>query len=64
MKNIHVLPTEKPSKLCYDRDDNLLFAPNAGFTYGDGKQHLYITDDSEIEAGDYWIYICHINGLL
>jgi hypothetical protein len=48
MKNIHVLPTEKPSRLCYDRDDNLLFAPNAGFTYGDGKQHLYITSDEKL----------------
>jgi hypothetical protein len=55
MKNIHVLPTEKPSKLCYDRDDNLLFAPNAGFTYGDGKQHLYITSNEEIKVGDYII---------
>jgi hypothetical protein len=48
MKNIHLLPTDKPSRLCYDRDDNLLFAPNAGFTYGDGKQHLYITSDEKL----------------
>jgi hypothetical protein len=55
MKNIHLLPTDKPSRLCYDRDDNLLFAPNAGFTYGDGKQHLYITDDSEIKDRNCWV---------
>jgi hypothetical protein len=57
MKNIHLLPTDKPSRLCYDRDDNLLFAPNAGFTYGDGKQHLYITSNEEIKEGDCFIGI-------
>ena len=51
MKNIYLLPTDKPSRLCYDKDDNLLFAPNAGFTIADGKQNIYITNDEEIKYG-------------
>jgi hypothetical protein len=58
MKNIHVLLTDKPSRLCYDKDDNLLFAPNAGFSTADGKQHIYITNDEEIKEGDYYIAEC------
>jgi hypothetical protein len=55
MKNIHILPTDKPSRLCYDKDDNLLFAPNAGFTVADGKQNIYITSNEEIKEDD-WVY--------
>jgi len=54
MKNIHILPTEKPSRLCYDKDDNLLFAPNTGFDISDGKQNIYITNDEKPKDGD-WI---------
>jgi hypothetical protein len=59
MKNLHLLPTDKPSRLCYDKDDNLLFAPNAGWSIADGKQHIYITSDSEIKEGDY--YLCKLS---
>jgi hypothetical protein len=56
MINIHLIPTDKRSRLCYDRDDTLLFAPNAGFTIADGKQNIYITSNEEIKDGD-WYYL-------
>ena len=56
MKNIYVLPTDKPSRLAYF-NNKLLFAPNAGFIIADGKQHIYITSDEKIKEGDYHICI-------
>jgi hypothetical protein len=53
MKNIHLLPTDKPSRLCYDKDDNLSFAANTGWRIADGKQHLYITSDEEVKEKDW-----------
>ena len=55
MKNVHLIPTDKPSRLCYDRDDNLLFAPNAGWNIADGKQNIYITNDEEIKDCYYLV---------
>jgi hypothetical protein len=54
MKNIHVLPTDKPSRLWfYKQFDNLL----TGLTVEKSKyihpQHIYITSDEEIKEGDY-----------
>lgn len=49
MKNIHVLPTEKPSRLYLDRGkfwiDNLV--------YGSGNQYIYITSDEEFVRDEY-----------
>jgi len=56
MKNIHILPTERPSRLLYDKDDNLLFAPNLGWDMAYGKQHIYITNDEDIKERDYFLY--------
>jgi len=52
MKNIHLVPTKEPSRLCYDKDNNLLFAPNDGFNIADGKQQIYITSDRKAKKGD------------
>ena len=50
MKNIHVLPTNKPSRLYKEEGiyklDNLV--------YGAGNQNIYITSDEEIKEGDYF----------
>jgi hypothetical protein len=54
MRNIHILPTDKPSRLVYF-NNKLLFAPNDGFIIADGKQHIYITSDEEIERDDYYV---------
>jgi hypothetical protein len=54
MKNIHILPTDKPSRLwLYKNFDNLL----TGLTVEKSKdihpQHIYITSDEEIKEGDW-----------
>lgn len=38
MKNIHLLPTDKPSRLCIN---------------GKNQQHIYITSDEKIKEGEY-----------
>ena len=40
MKNIHIIPTDKPSRLCIN---------------GKNGQHIYITNDEEIKEGD-WVF--------
>jgi hypothetical protein len=40
MKNIHLLPTDKPSRLCIN---------------GKNQMHIYITNDEEIKEGDCYI---------
>lgn len=62
MKNIHLLPTDKPSRLCLDSKDKLWFAPNSGYTIADGKQHIYITSDEEIKEGDWCYYLNNLGG--
>jgi hypothetical protein len=58
MKNIFVLPTDKPSRLwLYKNFDNLL----TGLTVEKSKdihpQNIYITSDEEIKVGDWCIMI-------
>jgi len=60
MKNIHIIPTEKPSRLY--KDDNQVLNLHTHsvlkgvFTNGIGSnQHIYITSDEEIKEGD-WFY--------
>lgn len=56
MKNIHVLPTNKPSRLHFD--GKLFLSPN----YQDSKtinsivegRNIYITNDEEIKEGDWY----------
>lgn len=53
MKNIHVLPTDKPSRL-FIYYGKLGFAK--GFQYGSDailNQHIYITSDKKIKEGDW-----------
>ena len=58
MKNIHILPTDKPSSLCLDSKDKLWFAPNSGYIIADGKQNIYITNSEEIKKGDWCMSLC------
>ena len=56
MKNIHVLPTEKPSRLfnCFGKleiGDYTTIRENLQVT----NQHIYITSDEEIKEGD-WLF--------
>jgi len=59
MKNIHILPTDKPSRLYLGNNGNFVFgmiqtsiqSRNDDFT----NQDLYITSDEEIKEGDWVI---------
>jgi hypothetical protein len=59
MKNIHILPTDKPSRLRIGSNFNFVLgltqsaivSKNDSYT----NQHIYITSDEEIKEGD-WFY--------
>jgi hypothetical protein len=56
MKNIHILPTDKPSKLYLHSNNELQLRTNIIRTSEDylgTNQHIYITSDEEIKEGDY-----------
>jgi hypothetical protein len=61
MKNVHVLPTEKPSRLGYifELESYHIFTNGEDANdLGDNlatNRHIYITDDSEIEEGDWFL---------
>jgi hypothetical protein len=57
MKNIHVLPTDKPSRLRYNLSNQLVLTKESyRVNYGEeANQHLYITSDEKIKVGDYII---------
>ena len=60
MKNVHVLATDKPSRLIKSQDDDFIFlntnAPDwLKNNLKTTKQHIYITSDEKIKEGDYWI---------
>jgi len=59
MKNVHVIPTDKPSRLFIDIDDNKLkiTVPIGGEHMM--NQHIYITSDEEIK--DCWVLNTHTN---
>jgi hypothetical protein len=55
MKNIHVLPTDKPSRL-YLFEERLILGDLVTVVFknsGAVNQNIYITDDSEIKVGDW-----------
>ena len=54
MKNIHVLPTDKPSRL-FDFMTALVLLKKASPNDSGTNQHIYITTDEEIKEGDYGI---------
>lgn len=61
MKNIHVLPTDKPSRL-FVYDGKLGSAK--GFQYGSGtiqNQNIYVTNQETIKKGDWLLKCKNIN---
>ena len=69
MKNIHVLPTDKPSRLFEIIQFNLSFDKTNYFSEEYKKLHkyknqnIYITNDEEIKEGD-WIFDLDINRIV
>lgn len=57
MKNIHILPTDKPSRLCRDGYGKLyltdLMESKVSFFK---NQNIYITSDEEIKDGDWFLH--------
>jgi hypothetical protein len=60
MKNIHLIPTDKPSRLIYNDANQLCYQSNKSFK-NDRKSmyrkkfNIYITNDEKIKVGDYII---------
>ena len=71
MKNLHLLPTGKPSPLMIE-DGKLFYSKNFGFNEFNetknfrhiNKQHIYITSDDELKDGDWCILLenYYLNG--
>jgi hypothetical protein len=61
MKNIHLLPTEKPSRL-FKVSGELKLTRNFDFYNSSEYQHIYITSDEEIKKGD-WVLNLKSNGV-
>lgn len=56
MKNLHVLATDKPSRLFIDKNDNMLrLGKNPIVSEYSTNQNIYITNDEEIKDGDWFI---------
>jgi hypothetical protein len=51
MKNIHILPTDKPSKLFYNVGGALLFTDYENYN----GVNIYITNSEEIKEGDWYL---------
>jgi hypothetical protein len=55
MKNIHVLPTDKPSRLSILNSGKLNFGAEIMSSSNSRPQHIYITSDEEIKEGDWFM---------
>jgi hypothetical protein len=60
MKNIHILPTDKPSRLSILNSGKLDFGAEIMSSSNSKPQHIYITSNEEIKEGDWYYYFGHI----
>ena len=61
MKNIFLLPTDKPSRILFDKEENRLLPlqdSTVFMQYQDlvENQNIYITSDEEIKEGDWVVF--------
>ena len=54
MKNIHLIPTDKPSRLSILNSGKLNFGAEIMSSSNSNPQHIYITNDEEIKEGDWY----------
>jgi hypothetical protein len=54
MKNIHLIPTDKPSRLWVNNLRRRLELENENLIGSNTAQHIYITSDEEIKEGDWF----------
>jgi hypothetical protein len=58
MKNIHLIPTDKLSRLCLSNNNILTIIAESNYNFSHIKSiHIYITSDEEIKEGDWCIKI-------
>ena len=57
MKNIHVLPTDKPSRIYSYKGNSFLTTESHLHSPSMEYQNIYITSDEEIKEGDWCIYL-------
>ena len=66
MKNLHVLPTDKPSRLSILNSGKLNFGAEIMSSSNSKPQHIYITSDEKFKDEDYYLNIAfdtvHTNG--
>ena len=55
MKNIHILPTDKPSRLAILHNNKLHIGTSFKKDFNVSPQHIYITNDEKIKEGDWFI---------
>lgn len=53
MKNLHILPTDAPSRLLLSGFNTLFLTPPMEFKSSDTYQNIYITSDEKPKNGDY-----------
>ena len=64
MKNIHILPTDKPSRVYKDDFGKLFYSINIDQEQNHFKpQHIYITSDEEIKEGDWTLMFDDLGNL-
>lgn len=63
MENIHLLTTDKPSRLIQAKDDELMLLNELYENTYNINKHIYITSDEEIKDGDR-VYCKHLNCIL
>jgi hypothetical protein len=68
MKNVHILPTDKPSKLFFNHNKNFekyQFSkePFVNGLTNTSNQNIYITSDEEIKEGDWFIDDCESDAI-
>ena len=61
MKNIYVIPTDKPSRLIIQNGNKLILG-NEEYSIIENRQHIYITTSKDIEVGDYY-YLPRVNSI-
>jgi translation initiation factor 2 beta subunit (eIF-2beta)/eIF-5 len=62
MKNVHLIPTDKPSRLLLSGFKTLFLTPPMEFKSSDTYQNIYITSDEEIKEGD-WLFSSKTNNI-
>ena len=60
MKNVHVISTDKPSRLSILNSGKLDFGAEIMSSSNSKPQHIYITSNEEIKEGDWYYYFGHI----